>query len=46
MKIAESTVEGLGFAIPINSVIPIIQELEENGEVRTTYNGNFLIRFN
>lgn len=34
MKIAESTVEGLGFAIPINSVIPIIQELEVNGEVR------------
>ncbi|WP_081976142.1 S1C family serine protease [Ureibacillus manganicus] len=34
MKIAESTVEGLGFAIPINSVIPIIQELEKNGEVR------------
>ncbi|CAM5197897.1 Serine protease Do OS=Ureibacillus acetophenoni OX=614649 GN=SAMN05877842_105174 PE=3 SV=1 [Ureibacillus acetophenoni] len=34
MKIAESTVEGLGFAIPINSVIPIIQELEKNGEVK------------
>lgn len=34
MKIAESTVEGLGFAIPINTVIPIIQELEKNGEVK------------
>ncbi|MFY3792549.1 S1C family serine protease [Ureibacillus sp. MALMAid1270] len=34
MKIAESAVEGLGFAIPINSVIPIIQELEKNGEVK------------
>lgn len=33
MKIAESTVEGLGFSIPINSVIPIIEELEANGEV-------------
>nr|WP_106782009.1 trypsin-like peptidase domain-containing protein [Lysinibacillus timonensis] len=34
MKIAESTVEGLGFAIPINTVIPVIEELERNGEVR------------
>lgn len=34
MKIAESTVEGLGFSIPINTVIPIIEELEKNGEVR------------
>ncbi|RKJ31025.1 serine protease, partial [Butyricicoccus sp. 1XD8-22] len=34
MKIAESTIEGLGFAIPINTVIPIIEELERNGEVR------------
>jgi serine protease Do len=34
MKIASSTVEGLGFSIPINSAIPIIEELEENGEVK------------
>ncbi|MFC5559729.1 S1C family serine protease [Ureibacillus thermophilus] len=34
MKIAESAVEGLGFAIPINTVIPIIEELEKNGEVK------------
>lgn len=34
MKIAESAVEGLGFSIPINTVIPIIEELEKNGEVR------------
>lgn len=33
MKISESTVEGLGFAIPINSVIPIIEELEATGKV-------------
>lgn len=33
MKISESTVEGLGFAIPINSVIPIIEELEASGKV-------------
>lgn len=34
MKIAQSTIEGLGFSIPINTVIPIVQELEQNGEVR------------
>jgi len=34
MKIAQDTVEGLGFSIPINSVIPIIEELEQNGEVK------------
>ncbi|MEK4496412.1 S1C family serine protease [Ureibacillus sp. FSL W8-0352] len=34
MKIAESTVEGLGFSIPINTVIPIIEELEQHGEVK------------
>lgn len=34
MKIAQDTIEGLGFSIPINSVIPIIEELESNGEVK------------
>ncbi|MFY0520462.1 S1C family serine protease [Lysinibacillus sp. UGB7] len=34
MKIAESSVEGLGFSIPINSAIPIIEELERNGEMK------------
>ena len=34
MKIAQDTVEGLGFSIPINSVIPIVEELERNGEVK------------
>lgn len=34
MKIAESSVEGLGFSIPINTVIPIVEELERNGEVK------------
>lgn len=33
MKIASEQVEGLGFAIPINTVIPIIKQLEEKGEV-------------
>lgn len=34
MKIAESSVEGLGFSIPINSAIPIIEELEAKGQVQ------------
>lgn len=34
MKIASTSVEGLGFAIPINSAIPIIEELEKKGEVQ------------
>lgn len=34
MKIASSSVEGLGFSIPINSAIPIIEELEKSGEVK------------
>lgn len=33
MKIAEESVEGLGFAIPINTVLPIIKQLEEKGQV-------------
>lgn len=33
MKIADTQVEGLGFAIPINTVIPIINQLESNGKV-------------
>ncbi|MFF5996386.1 trypsin-like peptidase domain-containing protein [Lysinibacillus sp. KU-BSD001] len=34
MKIAAESVEGLGFAIPINTVIPVIQQLETNGQVK------------
>lgn len=33
MKISSSSVEGIGFAIPINEVIPIIEQLKENGSV-------------
>lgn len=33
MKIADTQVEGLGFAIPVNTVIPIINQLESNGKV-------------
>ncbi len=33
MKISTENVEGIGFAIPINSVEPIIEQLETKGEV-------------
>lgn len=33
MKIASSNVEGMGFAIPINEITPIIEQLKTNGEV-------------
>lgn len=33
MKIAQSTVEGIGFAIPIDTALPIMEQLEANGEV-------------
>lgn len=42
-KIAISSVEGIGFAIPINSVKPIIQELAEKGRVAHPYVGASLI---
>ncbi|QHA38259.1 PDZ domain-containing protein [Rossellomorea marisflavi] len=34
MKIAQDAVEGIGLAIPINSAQPIIEDLEEHGEVK------------
>ena len=43
MKIAQSSVEGLGFAIPINSAIPIIEQLEQNGEVKRPTMGISLV---
>ena len=33
MKIVLQTVEGMGFSIPINEVIPIVEQLREFGEV-------------
>lgn len=42
-KIAISSVEGIGFAIPINSVKPIIQELAQKGRVAHPYIGASLI---
>lgn len=43
MKIAQSSVEGLGFSIPINSAIPIIEELEKNGEMKRPTMGISLV---
>ena len=43
MKISESTVEGIGLAIPVNSAIPIIEDLEQNGKVNRPSMGITLI---
>jgi serine protease Do len=42
-KIADSDVQGLGFAIPINTVKPILQILIEKGKVERSYLGVNLI---
>lgn len=39
MKINQTAVEGIGFAIPINAARPVIKELEETGEVKRAYLG-------
>ncbi|MBW8350691.1 trypsin-like peptidase domain-containing protein [Bacillus sp. IITD106] len=39
LKISESGVEGLGFAIPINDAIPIIDEIIKNGKIERPYMG-------
>ncbi|MGK7377227.1 S1C family serine protease [Planococcus sp. 1R117A] len=33
MKIATDAVEGIGFAIPINSALPVLKSIEQNGEM-------------
>ncbi|MFA8439048.1 S1C family serine protease [Pueribacillus sp. YX66] len=38
-KIAQSAVEGIGFAIPIDAAKPIIDQLEKYGEVRRAFLG-------
>ena len=43
MKISESTVEGMGLAIPVNSAIPIIEDLEQNGKVNRPSMGITLV---
>lgn len=39
MKIARHSVEGIGFAIPIDSALPIIEQLKENGEISRPFIG-------
>ena len=39
LKIADDGVEGLGFAIPSNDLVPIIDEIMEKGEVVRPYIG-------
>lgn len=39
MKINQTSVEGIGFAIPIDEARPIIKELEETGEVTRPFLG-------
>ena len=46
MKISESGVEGLGFAIPSNEVIPIVNELIKNGEITRPHLGVSLANVN
>lgn len=39
MKVADMGVEGLGFAIPMNDVLPIVKELIEKGKIDRPYFG-------
>lgn len=39
MKVARDAVEGIGFAIPIDSAVPIIEQLESEGEITRPYIG-------
>ena len=39
MKLVESSIEGMGFAIPINDTIDIYKQLIENGKVLRPYIG-------
>jgi len=39
LKIAESSVEGIGFAIPIDVASPVINQLEKEGKVERPYIG-------
>lgn len=39
MKIAQSAVEGIGFAIPIDAAIPVINELEFEGQMTRAFLG-------
>lgn len=39
LKISVSGIEGLGFAIPSNDLLPIVNEIIENGEIERPYVG-------
>jgi serine protease Do len=39
MKISSTQVEGIGFAIPIDSALPIMEQLETNGEIQRPFIG-------
>ncbi|MGF7016082.1 S1C family serine protease [Ornithinibacillus bavariensis] len=39
MKIAMTQVEGIGFAIPIDAALPIVEQLESNGKVERPFIG-------
>lgn len=39
MKVAQHAVEGIGFAIPIDTAIPIMEQLETDGKVARPYIG-------
>ncbi|MDG5472379.1 S1C family serine protease [Jeotgalibacillus sp. ET6] len=43
MKIAQSSVEGIGLAIPIEMAVPVIEDLETSGEVQRPTMGVTLI---
>jgi len=43
LKIAEASVEGIGFAIPINIAIPVINQLETKGKIERPYLGISLV---
>jgi serine protease Do len=43
LKISQSGIEGLGFAIPSNDVLPIVDEMIESGKVNRPYIGVSLV---
>ncbi|KRG10950.1 peptidase S1 [Virgibacillus soli] len=45
LKIAESGVEGLGFAIPINDAKPLIEEMIKHGKIERPYMGISMVDF-
>lgn len=46
MKVARQEVEGIGFAIPIDAAIPIIEQLEKNGEIARPFIGVSTVEMN